>query len=69
MKDRIGTEVMIEVLVTVYQGQVQGQLQIGIELDFLNVENMTISQGTVQLCRQIEKLKRSNRCLIWIRIK
>ena len=38
---------MVEVLVTVDQGQVQGQLQIEIGLDALNVENMIISQGTV----------------------
>ena len=30
MKDRIETEGMVEALVTVDQGQVQGQLQIGI---------------------------------------
>ena len=47
MKDRIETEGMIEALVTVDQGQVQGQLQIGIGLDALNVENMPILQGTV----------------------
>ena len=47
MKDRIETEWMIEVLVTVDQGQVQEQLQMGIELDALNVENTTTSQGTV----------------------
>ena len=38
---------MVEALVTVDQDQVQGQLQIEIELDALNVENMTILQGTV----------------------
>ena len=46
-KDRIETEGTIEALVTVGQGQVQGQLQIGIGLDALNVQNMTILQGTV----------------------
>ena len=46
-KDRIETESMIEALVTVDKGQVQRQLQKGTELDALNVENMTISQGTV----------------------
>ena len=44
---------MIEALVTVDQGQVQGQLQIGTESDALNVENMTNLQGTVQQCRQV----------------
>ena len=69
MKDRIDTEGMIEILVTVDQGQVQGQLQIGIELDALNVENMTILQRAVQLHRQIGTPNRSNRCSIWMRIK
>ena len=46
-KDRIEVEGITEALVTVDQGQVQGQLQIGIGLDALGVENMTISQGTV----------------------
>ena len=47
MKDRIEMEGTIEALVTVAQDQVQGQLQIGTELDALNVENMTILQRTV----------------------
>ena len=47
MKDRIETKGMIEPLVTVEQNQVQGQLQIGTELDALNVENTTTSQGNV----------------------
>ena len=68
-ENRIETEGMVEALVTVDQGQVQGQLQIGIGLDALNVENMTILQGTVQLYRQIGKQNRSNRCSIWMRIK
>ena len=45
--ERIETEGMVEALVTVDQGQVQGQLQIVIGLVALNVENMTILQGTV----------------------
>ena len=68
-KGRIETEGTVEMLVTVDEGQVQGQLQMEIGLDALNVENMTILQGTVQLCRQIEKQNRSNRCSIWMRIK
>ena len=55
IKERIETEGMVEALVTVDQGQVQGQLQIGIGLDALKVENMIILQGTVQLHRQIER--------------
>ena len=47
MKNRIVIEGMTEVLVTVDQDQVQGQLQIGTELDALNVENITILQGIV----------------------
>ena len=69
MKDRIVIEGMVEVLVTVDQGQVQGRLQIEIGLDALNVENMTISQGTVKLNRQIGKQNRSSRCSIWMRIR
>ena len=42
MRDKIETEEMIEVLVTVDQDQVQEQLQIGIGLDVLSVGNMTI---------------------------
>ena len=44
MRDKIETEEMIEVLVTVDQEQ----LQIGIGLDVLSVGSMTISQETVQ---------------------
>ena len=64
MKDRIDTEGMIDALVTSDQDQVQGQLQIGTELDALNVENMTTLQETVQQHRQIEKLNKSHRCSI-----
>ena len=38
IKDRIETERMIEALVTVDQGRVQEQLQIGTESDALNVK-------------------------------
>ena len=69
MQDSIEAEGMIIVLVTVDQGQVQGQLQIGIGLDALNVENITILQGTAQIHRQMEKQNRSNRCSICMRIK
>ena len=48
MRDKIETEGMIEALVTVDQDQVQGQLQIGIGLDVLNVGSTTILQETVQ---------------------
>ena len=43
MKDRIETDRTIEALVTVAQDQVQGQLQIGTELDASNVENTITS--------------------------
>ena len=46
-KDRIEMEGMVEALVTVDQVQIQGQLQVEIGLDALNVENTTILQGTV----------------------
>ena len=46
-KDRIEIEEMVETLVTVDQGHIQGQLQIEIGLDALNVGNTTIWQGTV----------------------
>ena len=68
-QDRIETKETLEALVTVDQDQVQGQLQIRIALDALNVENMTILQGIVELHRQIEKQNRSNRCSMWMRIK
>ena len=42
MRDKIETEEMVEVLVAVDQDQVQEQLQIGIELDILSAESMTI---------------------------
>ena len=45
-KDRIEIEGIVEALAIVVQGQVQGQLQLEIGLDALNVENMTILQGT-----------------------
>ena len=54
---------MIEALVTVEQ------LQIGTELDALNVENTTTLQGSVQQHRLIEKPNKSNRCSIWMRTK
>ena len=49
MRDRIEIEGLVEVLVTIYQGQVQGKLQIEIASDALSVGNMIILQGTVQL--------------------
>ena len=69
IKDRKEMEGTVEALVTVDQGQVQGQLQIGIGSYALNVENMTILQGTVHLYRQIRKQNRSSRCAIWMRIR
>ena len=47
MKDRIETEGTIDAIVIVDQDQFQGQLQIGTELDALNVENMTTLQEIV----------------------
>ena len=49
MRDRIEIEGLVEVLVTIYQGQVQEKLQIEIASDALSVGNMIILQGTVQL--------------------
>ena len=69
MKDRIGTEEMIETLVIVDQDQVQEQLQIGIGLNASNVGNMATSQETVLQLRQIERQNKFNRCSIWMRIK
>ena len=46
-KDSIEMEGTVEALVKVDKGQVQGGLQIEIGSDALNVENKTISQGTV----------------------
>ena len=42
VKDRIEMERMVEALVTVDQGQVQGQLQIEIGLDVSSVGSTTI---------------------------
>ena len=55
MRNKIETEGMIEVLVTVDQGQVQGQPQIGIGSDVSSVGSMNISQETVQQHRQAER--------------
>ena len=55
MRDIIETEGMIEALVTVDQGQVQGQPQIRIGSDVSSVGSTTISQETVQQCRQAER--------------
>ena len=46
-EDRIEMERMAKVLVTVDQGQVQGQLQIEIGLDDLNVANTTLDDLNV----------------------
>ena len=67
-KDRTEIEGMVEALVTVDQGQVQGQLQIEIELAALSVRNTIILQGTVQLDRQLVKQIKFNKCSIWIKI-
>ena len=48
-KDRAETEGNAEALVIVDQGQVQGQLQIKIELDVSSVGNAITLWGTVQL--------------------
>ena len=53
MKDRIEIEGIVEALVTVDKGKVQGKLQIEIGLDALSVENMIILQWTVQQDIQI----------------
>ena len=53
MRDRTEIEGMVEALVTVGQGQVQGRLQKEIGSDALNVGNMIILQGTVQPDRQV----------------
>ena len=69
MKGRIEIEGMVEALVAVGQGQVQGWLQIEIGSDALNVGNVIISQGNVQQDKQIGKQNRSNKCSIWMRIR
>ena len=55
MRDTTETEGIKEALVIVDQGQVWEQVQIGIGLNVLSVENMTISQEIVQQHRQAEK--------------
>ena len=71
MKGRREIGGMIEALVTVDQGQVQGQLQIGIELDPLNIENMTFCKGLSDYAGKWRSRRNptSNRCSIWMRIK
>ena len=55
MRDKIETEGMTEALVTVDEGQVQGQLQIGIGSDVSSVGSMTILWETIQQHRQAER--------------
>ena len=69
MKDRIKMEDMVEALVTVDKGQVQGWLQIEIGSDALNVENMAILQETVWLYWHTGKENRPRICSIWMRIR
>ena len=57
MRDKIETEGMIEALVTVDQGKVQGQPQIGIELDVSSVGSSTILQETTQASREVEQIQ------------
>ena len=68
-KDRVEIEGMVEVLATVDQGQVQGQLQIEIGLDALSVRNMIILQGTVKGGKQVGKQNKYNICSIWMKSK
>ena len=51
MKDRIETEGMIEVLVTVDQDQVQEQLQIGIGLEFFCEELFVVRLKSIHSCK------------------
>ena len=57
MRDRPGMEEIVEVQALVDQDLVQGQVQIGIGLDALSVENMITLQGNVQLGKQVGKQK------------
>ena len=57
MRDRPGMEEIVEVQALVDQDLVQGQVQIGIELDALSVGNMITLQGNVQLGKQVGKQK------------
>ena len=54
-KDREEIEGTVEALVIVDQGQVQGQLQIEIELDVSSVGYTITLQGTAQLDKQVGK--------------
>ena len=62
MKDGTEIEGVVEVLVTVDQGQFQRQLQIDIGSDVLSVENTIILQGTVQIGKQLWKHNKYNKC-------
>ena len=57
MRDRPGMEEIVEVQALVDQDLVQGQVQIGIELNALSVGNMITLQGNVQLGKQVGKQK------------
>ena len=69
MRDKIETEEMIEELVIADWDQVQEQLQIGMELDVLIAESMTILWETIQWCKQTERQNKSSRCSTWMKIR
>ena len=50
-------------------GQVLEQVQIEIELDVLNVGNMTTLQENVQLNKQVGRQSIYNKCSIWMKIR
>ena len=49
--------------------QVLEQVQIEIELDVLNVGNVTILQENVQPDKQVGRQDKYNKCLIWTKIR
>ena len=55
MTDRIEMKETVEVQVIVEWDQVQGQVQIEIGLNVLNVGNMIILQGNVRLGKEVGK--------------
>ena len=68
----IGIEVTIGIGVDHLKGrvgQVLEQVQTEIELDVLNVGNMTILQENVQLDQQVGRQNKYNKCLIWMKIR
>ena len=69
LKGRVEIGEIIEGWVTIGPGQVLEQVQIEIELDVLNVGNITTLQENVQLDKWVGRQNKYNKCLIWMKIR